>query len=55
MPHNISGTWRDIRHLARELHGVAAQSRFAFLAYLLKMAEEEAASLTERLEGKEPP
>ena len=39
-----------IRQLAGELHGIAAQSRLAFLAYLLKMAEEEAASLAERLD-----
>jgi hypothetical protein len=40
-----------IRHLTGELHGIAVQGKFGFLAYLLKMAEEEAANLSERLEG----
>jgi hypothetical protein len=40
-----------IQHLAGELHGIASQCQFGFLAYLLKMAEEEAATLSNRLEG----
>jgi hypothetical protein len=41
-----------IRHLTGELHGMAVQSKFGFLAYLLKMAEEEAANLTDGLESR---
>jgi hypothetical protein len=39
-----------IQHLTGELHGIAKQCNFSFLAYLLKMAEDEAATLAERLE-----
>ena len=41
-----------IQHLTGELHGIAAQCKFGFLAYLLKMAEEEAMTLSERHRGE---
>ena len=43
-----------IGNLARELRGIALKHDFGFLAYLLAMAEEEAATTVRRVNGRGP-
>jgi hypothetical protein len=45
-------TARYVQRLAKELRTMAQESDLAFLAYLLSMAEEEAAATVRRLDEK---